>query len=787
MRPFVKFAIWLATVDIIGGNALAEDALRQEFLAPPVSAKPIVWWFWGETVTADHGITQDLEALKRVGFGGVVIYEQVFTDRPGALKSLSPEWLEKVRFAAAECARLGMTLEVNSGDGYVAGGPWITPALGMQRLVASRIEIDGGKPAALTLPMPPTNLGYYEDVAVFAFPTPSGGGSTAMPTPECSSIPAGIDLKQLFDSDDAKLQDLKGPADGSPVLIQMDYGRPATARSITYSTKCKLKALVIATQTPASWADDNYGQGMAPIPPIGELDASDDARVWRPVCRLPGTGYQQDHWIQQTVAFPATNARYFRLKLDVGTGEVNLGGVALRGEARIDQWEKKSGNVVDFSYPDHTPDYSGGEIIDPAKLLDISKDVDAAGKLTWTPPPGNWTVLRLGHTPTGARTKHGRPENLGLECDKLSAAATTVQYANYVSVILREVQRVPGAKLAGINMDSAEHGSQNWTPDFEAQFAKRCGYSPRRYLPAMMGYIVGSRRDSDKFLFDVRRTIADLMSDEYYGTFQRLAHEHGMTLMAEAPGIATCLPSDNIQAKGRTDIPMGEFWMGQHDGTMDCKEAASAAHVYGLPVAAAESFTGSKADAYPAMMKPLADCALALGINRFAVLAYLHQPWDDRLPGVTEEKLYVPYQRHNTWWEYSGPFWNTLGRSCEMMRQGHPVADILYDLGDDTPLKIATWRMRPAPPAGYDYDVCGDEVIIERASVKDGRITLPGGASYGLLVLANGEKMTLSAARKVRELVKAGAVVLGEIKPEGSPSLSDGASGDEEVRAIADE
>ncbi len=786
INPLLRFITCLGLVAALWGSSLGKDTLEQDFLAPPGQAKPAVWWFWGETVVTDHGITQDLEALKRAGFGGVVIYEQTFVDRPG-LKSLSPEWLARVRFAAAECVRLGLTLEVNAGDGYVAGGPWITPALGMQRLVASQVEVQGGKSVSLALPLPPSKLGYYRDVAVLAFPTPSGGGPDAMPMPACSSLPAGIDLKRFFSSDGSAIQDLKPPADGSPVLIQLDYGQPATARSITYSTKCKRKALVIATQMPTSWADGYYGQGMKPIPPVGELEASDDARAWRPVCRLPGTGYQQDSWLQQTVSFPATTARYFRLKLDVSADLLKLGGFALRGEARIDQWEKKSGNVVDFSYPDHTPDYSGAEVIDPAKILDLTRDVDAAGGLTWTPPPGNWTILRLGHTPTGARTKHGRPENLGLECDKLSAAATTVQYEKYVEVIRREVQRVPGARLAGINLDSAEHGSQNWTPDFEEQFARLRGYSAHRYLPAMMGYVVGSRRQSDKFLFDVRRTIADLMSDDYYGTFQKLAHAHGMTFMAQAPGIASCLPSDNIQSKGRTDMPMGEFWMSQPDGTMDCKEAASAAHVYGLPIAAAESFTGSRATTDPATMKPFADAALALGINRFVVLADVHQPWDDRVPGVIEANNLVPYERHNTWWEYSGPFWKTLARSAEMMRQGHPVADLLYDLGDDTPLKIATWRMRPVPPAGYDYDVCGDEVILDRASVRDGCIKLPGGGSYRLLVLAQGDKMTLAAARKIRALVKAGAVVLGEIKPDGSPSLADGPSGDTEVRAIADE
>ena len=148
-----------------------------------------MWWFWGESVTTDHGITQDLEALKRVGFGGVVLYEQVFGDGPDALKSLSPEWLARVRFAAAECARLGMTLEVNACSGYVAGGPWITPALGMQRLVSSEWQVDGGRKFSGVLPQPPTKLDYYRDVAVLAFPAPAGDDIHRAP-PMLESTPA---------------------------------------------------------------------------------------------------------------------------------------------------------------------------------------------------------------------------------------------------------------------------------------------------------------------------------------------------------------------------------------------------------------------------------------------------------------------------------------------------------------------------------------------------------------------------------------------------------------------
>lgn len=762
-------------------------ALEAAFASPPVAAKPAIWWYWGESVTTEHGITQDLEALKRVGFGGVVIYEQVFADKPDALKSLSPEWLARLRFAAAECARLGMTLEVNVANGYVAGGPWITPALGMQRLVASETFVKGGEHVSMRLPQPPVNLGYYRDVAVLAFPTPAGGGEKEVDWPAITSVPNGIDLKALFSTDGKSKAKISRTTNGGPVQVQLGYSQPFTARSLTYSSRSSLKALVIATQVPDSWADDFLGQGMKPIPPLGKLEASNDGNSWRTVCTIPAYGYQHDSWTQRTVAFPATKARFFRLQLDVPADGLSIGGVALQSEARIDRWESKSGNIVDFSDPDRTPAFSGNEVIDPERVLDLTGKLRADGTLDWDAPAGRWTILRLGHTPTGAKTKHGRPETMGLECDKLNAKAARVQFSNYVGVISREVRRVSGAKLAGINIDSAEHGSQNWTADFEAQFEKRRGYSLRKFLPAMMGHLVGSPEMSDKLLFDVRRTIADLMSDKYFGEFQKLCHAEGMTLMAQAPGIATCLPSDNIQAKARTDIPMAEFWMSQTDGTIDCKEAASAGHVYGLPVVAAESFTGSRADVHPAMMKPFADAALAQGINRFVVLAYVHQPWDDRKPGVTQDRFYVPYSRKNTWWEDSAGFWNNVTRSSQLMRQGRHVADLLYHLGNDTPLKISTSRMRPVPPAGYDYDVCGDEALISRASVKNGRIVLPDGMSYGLLILVGGEKMTLAAARKVKALVEGGATVLGPVKPAGSPSLADGASGDAEVRRIAAE
>lgn len=763
------------------------DSLVKNFRQPTASAKPMVWWFWGESVTTKHGITKDLEALKEAGFGGVVLYEQVFKDTLGALKSLSPEWLEHVRFAAAECARLGVRLEINAGNGYVAGGPWITPGLGMQRLVHSEMKVTGGQPLSVTLPQPPTKLGYYKEVAVLAFPSVAPG---ELPPPAITSVPVIEDMATLFTPNATKRVRIKGAPGSQQVLITFDYGRPVTLRSVSYGLRPSSKALIIATLVPGNWSSDFYGENMQPVLPIGELEASNDQVHWQAVRSLPGRGYQFENYDRQTLSFPAKTARYFRLNLhDWGHNgrshddDLLMSGISLQQAAKIDQWEEKSGNTNDFPDPDRTPAYTGNEVIDPARIINLTKSVQADGRLTWNAPPGEWTILRFGHTPTGAKTKHGRPEGMGLECDKLSVDATRVQFNNYVGRILSEIRKVPGARLAGVNMDSAEQGTANWTSLFPAGFLQRCGYDVYKFLPAMAGYVVGSREQSDRFLFDIRRTIANLMTDAYYGTFQQLCRLEGMTFMAQAPGIATCMPSDNIRSKGRTDIPMGEFWMTQHDGTMDCKEAASAAHVYSMPVAAAESFTGSKADVTLAQMKPLADATLALGINRFVVLAYMHQPWDNRKPGVTEDRFYLPYQRHNTWWNYSAGFWNTLARSSQMMQAGKPVMDLLYHLGNDAPLKIAPWRMRPVPPAGYDYDVCSDEILLQ-TTVKNGRIALPGGMTYKVLVLAGGNRISLAAAKHIQALIKAGAVVIGNEKFLASPSLADGAAGAQQVKAI---
>ena len=272
MRTPSFVAVAAATfLGVFCGFAGEPESLENTFCVPPTSAKPTIWWYWGESVTTNRGIILDLESLKRVGFGGVVIYEQVFADAPDAFKSLSPEWLARARFAGAECARLGMTLEINAGSGYVAGGPWITPALGMQRLVSSEWQVEGGRKFSGVLPQPPTKLDFYRDVAVLAVPAPAGDDLQGS-SPVLTSTPPMHNLGRMFDhAERDQVAIPPGPAD-QPTLIQMDYGHPFTARGLSYTINPVSKALVLVTQQPGGWSDDPAKVMHYVIPPVGQLE-----------------------------------------------------------------------------------------------------------------------------------------------------------------------------------------------------------------------------------------------------------------------------------------------------------------------------------------------------------------------------------------------------------------------------------------------------------------------------------------------------------------------------------
>jgi hypothetical protein len=400
--------------------------------------------------------------------------------------------------------------------------------------------------------------------------------------------------------------------------------------------------------------------------------------------------------------------------------------------------------------------------------------------LKWdSPPAGEWTVIRFGHTTTGRMNKPAPKEGEGLECDKLSRAAVKFQWDQSVQRVLDRV----GPKLAGrvfhdVLIDSYEVGFANWTDGLDKAFSQRLGYELTRYLPCLTGRIVESVDTTERFLWDFRRLIADLMAENYFGYFKELAHQRGMILSIEPYGPGGF---DDFQVAAIADLPMGEFWIDRADAWhfWSSKLAASAAHAGGKQWVGAESFTarppGSAFTDHPAAIKTLGDHYFAQGINRFIFHTNVHQPWgNDVLPGMTMGPHGMQFNRNNTWHAHARPWVDHLARTQFMLQQGTLVADLCYLASEDapqTPLNRAD--LKPPPPAGYDYDVLHAGFIMQM-SVKDGRLLLPGGMSYSVLVLPDTDRMRPELLEKIAALARDGAIVCAPRKITASPSLQHG-------------
>jgi len=349
-------------------------------------------------------------------------------------------------------------------------------------------------------------------------------------------------------------------------------------------------------------------------------------------------------------------------------------------------------------------------------------------------------------------------------------------------------------------MDSWEAGQENWTEEMASEFQKRRGYDLTPYLPVLTGRVIESAEVSDRFLWDFRRTIADLLADNHYHAATEYFHTRGVGLYAEAMGSGLPTTGDGLKNKGQVDIPMGEFWTplpGQNDTPdhdADVREAASAAHIYGKPIVATESFTSMpNIPAWgqsPFYLKPLADRHLAMGVNRIVFHTSDHQPFvdDAHKPGITLWMFGQHYTRNITWAEQAVA-WNTyLARSSYLLQQGQFAADLAYFYGEGAPATAPFWKdLRPAPPAGYSYDYVNADVLLNSMSVANGRLVLPSGMSYRALVLPEDvDHLTLPVLHKIRDFVSAGVIVIAP-KPVQSPSLADGPASGIEIRNIANE
>lgn len=736
--------------------ASAPDA--QSFRNPPSDTRPQTLYFWMNGNVTQQGIDADLDAIAKAGLGGVLVFDGSDDVPKGPVDYLSPQWLGLMTHMMGKADNLGLQVGMHNAPGWSSsGGPWIAPAQAMQQIVWTESTIEGGKRVRIALPQPYTKLDTYRDAAIIAFPASDGDESHYRDAIASMRTGSAVDAASLTDRD---LHSSVEIAPDAPLVVAMKT--PFAAQAITL-----------------------YGEKDNPAF-SATLEASDDGQRWSPVGKVVVAG-ERGIEAPGSLNFPAVTARYYRV---TPSAKVKLAEALLYATPRIADWDVKGEHGFRMGAVTKGPgDASSPEAIDPAKVIDLSAKVDAKGQLDWKAPKGRWTILRMGHTPTGKINVAASDAGRGLEVDKLNTAAVDHQFDSSVARVIKAAGPLAGKAFANLEIDSYEAGLQNWTPTLLADFQKRNGYSLLPYLPTLTGRVVGDASRSDKILFDFRRTLADLMADNYYGRMQSHANAAGLRFYTEGYGPG---PFDALQVSGRAQVPMTEFWTRTPwTDNRTVKMVSSAAHVYGKSVVAAEAFTGESQTSrwmdYPYSMKALGDQMFGLGFNQIFFHRYAHQPNVLAEPGMVMGPWGINLDRTNTWFAQSKPWMDYLARSQYMLRQGHNVADILFFVGEDSPNQSENVRpdvsadanpkigqyFNPLIPAGHSYDLVNAEVLLTRASVADGKVVLPDGASYAMLAFPEGMTgLTGQLVARLRTLVEQGMVLLAP-RPTHSLALAD--------------
>jgi hypothetical protein len=650
----------LASCLLIAGRAIAASDFSADFLNPPDTCRPGVYWYVMDGHLSREGITRDLESMKAAGIGNVLFLEVNVGVPRGKVDFLTEEWQDRFAFAVHECERLGMELTLGSGPGWAgSGGPWVTGAQSMQHLVASRLDVTGPGPVGKPLAVPPPHAPYF------------------------------------------------GPVPASKKAEWSSF----------YRDVC-----VLAVPTPAA------------SPAISDIDEK-ALYVRAPYSSTPGVRTHFDSAAE---------------------------------------------------YPADAP----GSAIQPETIVDLTDRLKPDDTLDWRVPAGNWTILRFVSRNNGAITRPAPQPGIGFECDKWDTSAFDAHLNAYVGKLLAKVgPRKQGTGWTRLHIDSWEMGAQNWTPNFREEFKKRRGYDPQPFYPAYLGMLVGSREQTERFLWDLRQTGSELIVEHHADHLREFAHQHGFDLSIEPYDMH---PGNDFDLGAAADLPMGEFWAVGFNTSFSCIEATSVGHVMGRSVIGGESFTSAPGEnwrMYPGNMKDEGDWALATGINRFTIHTFAHKP-DETRPGMQMGPYGVHWDRGQTFWPMVGAYHRYLSRCSCMLRQGRAVADVLYLTPEGAPnvfrapASALDGSDRLPDRRGYNFDACSTTAFIKLADVRNGAVVFPGGASYRLVVLPRSATMTPALVRKLDDLIAGGATVVGD-PPIKSPSLENYPACDAEVAKVA--
>lgn len=717
------------------------DELEANFLNPPDEAKPRTWFHAMSGNMSKAGLTKDLEAIAEVGIGGVLLFNVTQGIPVGEVVYNSDEHHEMITHAAAESERLGLSFGVHNCDGWSSsGGPWVRPEQSMKMLVYRESVFAGGRQLTAQLPQPTIREGYYEDIAVLAYPSLAGELDDQNNQPTIRLSHAVTDREVLTDGRiDAEVQ--LGENIKDTPWIEFRYPRPKTLRSAL-----------------ATFTDRNA---------TATLQKSDDGVRFTDVQELSKVRTGKGEWAVSDHFDPVT-ATVFRLQFNQ---PVNLREVKLTATYLLDN---PLGRTAMARTEDHNLRAIGrppaGMSIDPEAVLDLTALMDSTGRLSCDLPAGNWTVLRFGQTSTGAFNIPASAEGRGLEVDKMSRSAFKTHYDAFIRRVVDQAGAAAPNALQYVEIDSYEAGGQNWTTGFDSIFKARKGYDFIPFLPLAAGRFMGAAAGAaevekqglaEAVLYDFREVVTDLVTDNYFAYFTELCHADGLKTYVEPYGFG---PVNHLDVGGTTDIPMGEFWMNRK--ITQVESAVSAAHIYGKPVVSAESFTSTPQINWrgnPAMAKVSGDRAWAVGINEFMFHRFAHQANPNVTPGMTMNRWGFHFDRTQTWWYNAGKDWfKYLARGSYLLRQGYPVADLMIFVGDGAPNSRFKWKdFDPAIPKWLNYDNVNADVLINRTSLEDGAITLPEGGRYPLLALKNCDHLSLPTLRRLVEIAENGVTVIG--------------------------
>ena len=776
-----KVFSFVSVILILGSilSSCKESFLESGFKNPPADQRVGCYWYWISSTITKEGVIADLKAMKKAGITRAYIG---LTGGGEDLKFMSDEWWDMIHVTLKAAGELDIEVGLFNCPGWSqSGGPWIKSSQSMRYLAAAQRQVSG--PAkfsekleitkdillnleGLTWPddAQQTTPNEFQDVKVLAFPVNKEA------------------FKNILDNKNAKIYtsgNIKVPEKGlyklpereeSSITITLPESMPArgfvlypTGRFFTDAELQVKDGDVFRTvkQFHIDRTDDGLSRGFHPYAPVA-------------------------------ISFSEVNSVTYRLVFNNSNNECIIKGLSLTHAPVVERYEEKIfGKMFNSLAPPWDAYMWDKQRDDPmfsvktSDVIDISDHLAADGTITWNVPDGEWIIMRTGMLPTGIQNSPAPKGGAGLEVDKLSAELIRYHHDQFIGKIIKRIPAEDRRTLKVNVLDSYEKGGQNFTDDFINIFKQRYGYDPTPYIPSYYGYPVGSPELSDRFLWDMRRLVADRIAHEYVSAMREKSHEDGLTTWLENYG-SWGFAGEFLQYGGQADEVSGEFWVGHmsHIGDPENRCATSCAHTYGKTKAWAEAFTGGgdHYTYYPGNIKQRGDWAFSTGINAFILHVYIQQHDNNDYPGV-DEWYNIQFNRKNTWFSQLDQYTTYVRRCGFMLQQGLDVSDIAYFIGEDAPKMSGITD--PPVPQGYHYDHINAEVLA-KATVVDGKLTLPHGTQYSILVLPPQETMRPEVLKDILRLQKAGLIIVGD-KPTHSPSLENYPQADNQVRELAAE